>query len=226
MSLLSKHSEETLELIDLIHTHNIDITNNEIYLVGSEQYINREDDSDPGVDFSMASRFIKNLRILTTQSASPILIHMKSCGGYWEEGMAIYDAIRACPNKTVILNYNHARSMSSIIFQAADRRVMMPNSTFMFHEGSIEFSGTPKLLRTENEQEIKCLETMLDIYIEALKRGKMKNKSKKKLRDWLIAQMNQKEDVYLDAQSAVDYGFADFIFGKRLDYNWDDLRKF
>lgn len=196
-----------------IHEYGIDYLANEIYLVGNPEYIGYED-GEGGVEYSMASTFIKNLNILMRKSDHPILIHMKTCGGDWMEGMAIHDAIKSCPNQVTILNYTHARSMSSLILCAADKRVMMPHSSFMFHQGTFGTHGTTKTAITELEELKKGAEVMLDIYVDILKNsnGSMKKKAKSKIRDWLIDEMNLKEDVYLTAKEAVDLGFADSIF--------------
>jgi len=210
-----------------VHRFGLDIYANHIYLVGIDDYISHERYDEPGVEYAMASRFIKNMNVVMGQSAAPILIHMKTCGGEWVEGMAIYDMIRACPNKVTILNYTHARSMSSIIFQAADKRVMMPHSTFMFHEGEMEFSGTPKMFRSAHDEEVKALSTMLDIYATSLKRkGKMSKMRPAKIREWLMEQMDKKEDVYFSATEAVEYGFADEVFGSNGSYEWKKLLEY
>lgn len=151
---------------------------------------------------------------------------MKTCGGDWKEGMAIYDAIKSCPNQVIILNYTHARSMSSLIFQAADKRVMMPHSTFMFHDGTMAINGTVKQFYTEYEQTKIQEDQMLNIYIDSMKKkGKMKNDKPEKIRKWLRDQMDKKEDVYLSAEQAVEYGFADEIFGANGIYDWNALTK-
>lgn len=195
-----------------IHEYGIDYLANEIYLVGNPEYIGVEE-GEGGVEYSMASTFIKNLNILMRKSNHPILIHMKTCGGYWEEGMAIYDAIKTCPNQVTILNYTHARSMSSLIFSAADKRVMMPNSTFMFHEGTFSTHGTTKVARTEFAELERTGDVMLDIYVRVLKaKGTMSKKPMKAIRAWLVEQMDKKEDVFLTAKESVKIGFADSIF--------------
>jgi ATP-dependent protease ClpP protease subunit len=171
----------------------------------------------------MTNRFIRNLNILIRKSQDPILIHMKTNGGDWQEGMAIYDAIISCPNNVCILSYTHARSMSSIIFQAADKRVMMPHSMFMFHDGTMGYEGTSKQFLIEADELKKSLDIMLDIYIDSMKQsGKMMKLGRDKIKAWLKNQMNKKEDVYLNAQQAIDHGFADEIF----DGEWDNLLKF
>lgn len=210
-----------------IHEFNIDLKANHIYLVGTEDYVisgAEEADIEPGVEYSMASRFIKNLNILMRKSNDPILIHMKTTGGDWQEGMAIYDTIQACPNRVTILNYTHARSMSSIIFQAADKRVMMPNSVFMFHEGTFEFAGTIKQHRTAASEDARAGEIMLNIYTDSMKEsGCMSSKTKPQIKRWLKDQMDKKEDVFMSAEQAVEYGFADEIFGQDGNYDWKQL---
>lgn len=210
-----------------IHRFGLDVYTNHIYLVGNEEYVSHEMLEEPGVEYSMASRLIKNMNIIMCQNTDPILIHMKTCGGDWVEGMAIYDMVKACPNKVTILNYTHARSMSSLIFQAADKRVMMPNSTFMFHEGTMEFSGILRSFRSVYGEEEKARNTMLDIYVASMKKkGQMSNLRPAKIREWLTEQMNEKEDVYLSAPEAVEHGLADEVFGSSGSYEWKKLLEY
>ena len=154
--------------------------------------------------------------------ANRVVVH--NCGGMWEEGMAIYDAIKACPNPITILNYTHARSMSSIILCAADKRVMMPHSTFMFHDGTFSLDGTVKQALTEVDELKRTNEIMYNIYIDRMKeKGKMKHKSRKKIHAWIRDLMDKKEEVYFDAKQAVAYGFADSVFGGDGTYDWNSL---
>ena len=137
--------------------------------------------------------------------------------------MAIYDAIKSCPFPVTILNYTHARSMSSLIFHAANKRVMMPNSYFMFHEGTLGYEGTYKTVMSSVEMDKKGREVMVDIYESVLKRdGKFKTRSKKWIRNWINNQMDKKEDVFLTAKESVELGFADSVF----DYNWKSLTQY
>lgn len=220
------------ELIYNVHEYDIDIKSKQLYLMGNEAYVSGHEEAadEPGVDYTMANRFIRNLNIMmrsTKTEAEPILIHMKTCGGDWQEGMAIYDAIRSCPNPITILCYTHARSMSSIILQAANKRVMMPHSVFMYHEGDNALAGTTKQIRTWAEWEEKTGSQMTDIYINSMKRtGKYKNRSKKWLLNYLHSEMDKKEDVFLTAEEAVLYGFADEIFGGDGTYDWTKLLEY
>lgn len=207
-----------------IHNYDIDSKSNHIYLFGVDrgyEVTGAEGGIEPGVDYVMANRFIKNMNIcMRRKGRKPILIHMKTNGGCWEEGMAIYDSIRSCPLAVTILNYTHARSMSSIIFQAANKRIMMPHSHFMFHQGTLGLEGTYKQVASSFNFTKKTDDEMLNIYIRRMKeKGEFTNKPIKYIKSWLKSQMDKKEDVYLTAEEAVKYGLADEVF----DYNWKKL---
>ena len=203
-----------------LHQYGVDLLKNHIYLTGVDRgYEVAEGTDEPGVDFVMSERFIKNIQLcMSVNSSEPILIHQKTSGGSWEEGMAIYDAIKACPTPVTILNYTHARSMSSIIMQAANKKVTMPNGVFMFHDGEIGIYGTVKQVESNVEFYAHTKTVMRDIYIESMReKGFLKNDSER--RRWLNTQMDKKEDVYLTAQEACDKGFFDEIFNG----NWKSL---
>lgn len=207
-----------------VHEYDVDLQSNHIYLMGMESYAAGHEEmiNEPGVEYSMANRFIRNLNIcMRANPDKPVVIHMKTCGGLWEEGMAIYDAIKSCPMPVTILSYTHARSMSSLIFQAANKRVMMPHSTFMYHDGTLGIEGTVKQVKTAVDFTTRVIDgQMMKIYIDAMKeQGKYKHRSRKFIEAYLRDQMDKREDVYLTAKEAVDLGFADSIF----DYNWAKL---
>lgn len=213
------------DLIFHLHNYDVDLLSNHIYLMGVDRgYDSVEGDREPGIEYVIANRLIRNINLcMRVNSEKPIVINMKTCGGYWEEGMAIYDVIRACPSKVTILNYTHARSMSSLIFQAADKRVMMPHSYFMFHDGTYAIEGTFKGAQSNMDFDKKNEKVMLDIYAERMnEQGSMKGLGVQKIRKWLREQMDKKEDVFLTAQQTVDLGLADEIF----NYNWSDLTKY
>lgn len=207
--------EKDRHRIDYLHEYGIDIDYHMIYLQGVEDEPTEEFD-EPGVEYRMANRFIKNLDILAGIDADkPIVVSMKTNGGYVTEGLAMYDAILATPNPVIIVNYTHARSMSSMILQAANKRVMMPHSFFMYHMGTEGGYGTTKQARSEMYWNKRGDRAMLDIYVEAIKRtphSTMYHWSEEEIEKFLIGQMDKYEDVYLDAVETIDAGFADEIF--------------
>lgn len=210
--------------IAYIHDYNIDLPENQIFLMGEEKIDFPEDHlGEPGVEYQMSNRLIRNLALtMKANPDKPLLIHMKTAGGSWYEGMAIYDAIKAYPYPVIILSYTHARSMSSIILQAADKRVLMPNSYFMIHDGTDGFEGTQKSIRSYVAFGKRNTDTMLGIYTDSMfEKGLMKNAPVTKIRAWLRRRMDKTEEVYLTAQQTVDYGLADEVF----DGDWKKLRE-
>lgn len=212
------------DIISDVHTYNLDIANREIYLHG---YIGNLDE-DPGVEYRMATNLYKNIRLLDTISSDPILIHMHSIGGNWSDGMAIYDAISICKSHVTIVAYGQAESMSSIILQAADKRVLTPNSYFMLHFGSLDCSGDHLSAHNFARMDKRNTEIMLDIYSTGclksayfkekysdLNSEKVKNYLKRKLKDG---------DWYLNAEDAIYYGFADCVLDTKKCKNLESLK--
>jgi len=208
--------------VESFHSYNVDLRNREI-MVSGEEVMSEVGGEEPGVDHVLAARCIRNIRILVNQDEiAPILIHMKTCGGSWNEGMAIYDAVKTCPVRVTILNYTHARSMSSLILQAADNRVMMPHSEFMFHHGTYSDEGEFVTVASTLDWYKRTADVMCGIYVDSMKNSehsRWRGASRDRIRKWLDEQMEKKNDVYLSASEAVDHGFADSIF----DGDWAAL---
>ncbi len=199
--------------VDLAQSYGIIVDAREIFMDG----VPGGGGEEPGVEYEMASRLIRNLRLLSLDSAEPVLIHMKTCGGWVSEGLAIYDAINTCPCHITIISYTHARSMSGVILQAADKRLMMQHSYFLYHKGEWGFAGQPAAVISQVEYSKMEAKRILDIYIEALKdseHGIYKDKTSKDLRAILTEQMQQKGDVFLPATVAVQQGFADAVISE------------
>jgi len=193
-----------------IHTFDLDTANRIIYLYGSDPIEGEE----PGVDYRMSTKFIKNLNILQLASQDPIFIHMNTVGGEWSYGMAIYDAIMNTKCHVTIVAYAWARSMSSIILQAADKRVMMPNADFMIHFGTSYESGHYLAVKSSVEFGIKSEKMMLKIYADKCVNGnyfKNRNMSYQEVYDFILDKMEKKSDWWITSAEAVDYGFADCV---------------
>lgn len=204
-------------------THEFDlfVQRREIFLVGREEYAKEFEGDEPGVEYTMANRLIKNLRLLEHSNA-PILIHMKTNGGDWHEGMAIYQAIKMCKSFVTILVYTHARSMSSLILQAADHRVMLPYSSFMYHDGTWGTAGTVKQAYTEIEQLKRCDRQMMEIYLDKAEGAPYwDGRSRKQIKNLMRGRMDRKEEVYLSPHETVEHGFADEVLD---DYDITRIR--
>lgn len=209
---------EHLYYVEVIHDRWIDMEGRQIWIHGVDANdVIEADCQEPGVEYMMATRTIKNLHILrATDPKAPVTIHLHTCGGDVVEGFAIYDAIKAMPYKTKMISYTHARSMSSIIFQAADERILLPSSYFLFHDGTAHVGGTVKSVNSYINFSNKHYDSlMIDVYADRLsQKGKFEGKTKSYIGKALREMMDQKEDVYLNAKEAIEWGFADKILKK------------
>jgi len=209
---IDKREELSYALSDL-HSYNVNLTSRDVYLHGA-----KGDIEEPGVDYRMAITFIKNMHMLNSESKDNILVHMQSIGGCWDNGMAIYDVMKASAAPVTILAYSQASSMTGIILQAAKKRVMMPNCHFLVHHGSLGIEGTHQAVVAAIDRDKVALDVMLDVFAVRLINGpyfKGKDKSIDYVKKWLDKKIREKEDWYMDAQEAVDFGFADGILGEK-----------
>lgn len=214
----------SIDTISDVQAYGLDVKNRELYLHG---YIGNTDE-DPGVEYRMAAQFYKNIRILDTVNQEPIIIHMFSVGGEWDAGMAIYDAISVCRSYVTIIVYGQASSMSSIILQAADTRIMTQNSHFMLHYGSVDCGGDHLSAHNYAKVDKKNTETMIDIYADGCVKSKYFKEhytdiTEDKVRNYLKRKLKD-GDWYLDANEAVYYGFADAVLETRKYPNIESLK--
>jgi ATP-dependent protease ClpP protease subunit len=208
-----------------LHSYGLDVQYREIFL---HSYM-IDSDIEPGVDYRSAVTFEKNIRYLNQLSSDPILIHMHMPGGDWEDCLAIYDTIRFSKSKTTILAYGKVQSSSSIIFQAAKTRILMPNVNILIHYGSISLDSEHSKAASSNVQwnEREC-EKMIDIFTDRCMQSNMakeKNWKKMMARKHIQSQLANKYDWILTAEEAVAYGFADGILGEKKYPNIESLKK-
>ena len=212
-----------IEEVQLIHYHGIDIKNREIYL-----HSHFDGEEEPGVEYRSSITFEKNIRYLNLLSSDPILIHMHLPGGDLEDCLSIYDTIISSKAKSTILAYTKVQSASSVIFQAATHRILMPNVNILIHYGSISIDDEHKAamssLKWSTQESVK----MLDIFIDRWMQSPMsKDKKWKKpfIRKHIESQLANKTDWILTAEEAVYYGFADGILGDKKYLNMETIKK-
>lgn len=158
---MAKVNKETL---DRWFDYNVDVETRTVYM-GS---INSENGYENGVDHAMAEYFIKGIHILESKSEDPIQIIMNNPGGDWYHGMSIYDAIKMSKCYCEIKVYGHAMSMGSIILQASDNRVMMPNSAFMIHFGYESQYNHSKIVEKWIDEGKRLSYLMENIYLDMM----------------------------------------------------------
>jgi ATP-dependent protease ClpP protease subunit len=208
-----------------LHSYNVDIKNREVYL---HSYFS-DSDIEPGVDYRAAINFEKNLRYLNLLSSDPILVHMHLPGGDWEDCMAIYDTIQRSKSKIVMLAYGKVQSASSIILQAPDLRIIMPNSNVLIHYGSISLdSEHSKAAASSLRWNEKECDKMIDIFVDRCMQSQLaeeKNWKRMMAKKHIQSQLANQCDWILTAQEALHYGFVDAIIGEKKYPNIDSLKK-
>jgi len=154
--------------LDRFHNYGVLVTPRIVYF-GSEIDI---DGDENGVDYASTKKLIKNLMFLDTISHKMISMLMNTPGGNWEDGMAIYDVIMRLKSHIKIVVVGKAYSMGSIILQAADKRVLYPNSAIMIHDGSDGYAGAPKDFEAWAENSKYTRKQMYKIYYERMNEKK------------------------------------------------------
>ena len=206
---MTKDVSNRSQLIHDIHDYCINPETREIYLHG---YLG-ESEEEAGVDYRMAVRFEKNLMFLDKSADDPITIHMHTIGGAWHDGIGIFDTIKSSRCEITIIGYAEVSSMSSIIFQAADKRLLMPNTSFMIHYGEIAIDSNSVSAKSAIDENERTNRLMVGIYTERCKGGeKFENHTEARIKKFLDTKMRQKQEWYLSAKEAVDYGFADGVY--------------
>jgi len=200
------------DLISDVHSYHINAPARTIYLHGA--YSNEE----PGVEYRMATTFVKNLHILDQEEKSNILVHMHSIGGEWGDGMAIFNAIEAARSPVTIIAYAQASSMSGIILQAADKRVLTADCEFLIHHGDIEVEASSMAAKSAIDVNERQCKRMLQIFAAQAIMGEFfqeKEYNLSKTKAYIDRKIKDKSDWCMTAEEAVHYGFADGILGKK-----------
>jgi ATP-dependent protease ClpP protease subunit len=196
------------ESLDRIHNNSIDVKNRTIYIHSGFDY------EESGVDFKMATACVKNIDYLNSISHNPITLKMLSYGGCWNYGMAMYDAIVSSKSYTTFISYAHARSMSSIIPQAANKRLISKHCDFMIHYGTYEDSGDFRQVANGLKFTEKQNDVMLNIYASRCVKGKFfreKDMDQKKVFNFLKNKIERLTDWWMTSEEAVYYGFMDKV---------------
>lgn len=194
--------------LENVHFYNVDDKNRDIYVHAEYE------ETESGVDFRMATRFIKNLAYLNSLSSDPITVHFITYGGCWNYGMAMYDAIINSKSEITSISYAHSRSMSSIIPQSAKTRLIHKHTDFMIHYGTYGDEGDVRKVVSGIKHYERTNALMLSIYANRCINGqffKEKKFSKNEVELFLKEKMDSNVDWWLNAEEAVYYGFMDKV---------------
>lgn len=218
------YTSSDIEDISTIHNFGIDIKNREIFL---HSYLNDSDEG--GVDYRSAIVFEKNLNYLDHLSHEPILVHMHLPGGDWQDCLGIYDAIKNTKSKVIIVAFAKVESSSSVLLQAADLRILTPNTNFLVHYGSLSIDNEHKAALSMVQWSEKESEKMIDMFTDKCvnsRIAKEKNWKRMIVRKHIVTQLATKRDWILTAEEAVYYGFADGVLNTKKFPNTEYLKRY
>ena len=167
----------------------------DVYLVGD-------------IDKDSARTVIERLRELANEGRRPISLYVNSAGGNVTDGLALHDTISHIVSTGIdvsVIVQGMAYSMGSVVVQAASpgRRLAFPHSWIMIHEPA-KWAGWQST--TAAAQHLDRLKQMQSQIYQILAR-----RSGKSLRQ--IIRDTKRNDFYLDAQKAKEYGLIDVVLG-------------
>jgi ATP-dependent Clp protease protease subunit len=163
------------------------------------------------IEKDTARSCIERLRELAAENTRLITVYINSAGGNVTDGLAIHDSIRHVISRGIevsVIVQGMAYSMGSIVLQAASagQRLAFPHSWIMIHEPA-KWAGWQST--TAAAQHLERLKQMQDQIYRILS-----SRSGKPLRQ--IIKDTKRTDLYLDAQSAREYGLIDTVVAGEL----------
>ena len=185
-----------------------------------EMFLLPLESEDSEVVTKTATHFLKNLRLLESDSKNPIILHSFSLGGDWYDGMVIYDAIKYSACKFVVISYGIAASMASLIPQAAyheGKRISMPNCDWMIHEGYSATQGTYRQVLSGAQWDTIQRSRTYQMYTEpCMQTGEFfNNKKQSQVKSYIRRKLESKEDWWMSSEDSIKYGFCDHIVGEK-----------
>tara|TARA_Y100000401_G_scaffold37922_1_gene28533 strand:- start:488 stop:1156 length:669 start_codon:yes stop_codon:yes gene_type:complete len=185
-----------------------------------EMFLLPLESEDSEVVTKTATHFLKNLRLLESDSKNPIILHSFSLGGDWYDGMVIYDAIKYSACKFVVISYGIAASMASLIPQAAypeGKRISMPNCDWMIHEGYTATQGTYRQVLSGAQWDTILRSRTYQMYTEpCMQTGEFfNNKKQSQVKSYIRRKLESKEDWWMSSEDSIKYGFCDHIVGEK-----------
>jgi ATP-dependent Clp protease protease subunit len=178
-----------------------------VFLKNRIIYVEGEYLRDDFNELSLATfgRFFKAITALEADGDVPINIVLNTIGGDVDCGYAMYDRIRQSPCPIQIIGYGAVMSMGAVVLQAADERVLSPNTTMMLHEGIMSSGDVqPKTFKAWGEQAVKEIDRMA-LILHSRMVNKLPKLTLKEVKDKFH------DDWILSAPEAVEMGLADRI---------------
>lgn len=176
---------------------------NDVDITSRSIYIGRASSSASGEEIGpdALARLLQALIVLERKSTAPVTIYLNTEGGCLWNALAMCDIISDSALSVTIVGIGRVWSSGSIIMQAADYRVMSPNTTMLLHGGELSLSGHPLQGKAWVEAERRATHTVAGMYAERSSKDA----------NYFKRVMNRAQDTILTAQEALELGLIDEI---------------
>ena len=158
------------------------------------------------VDDQIANLTVAQLLHLESEDPDKdISIYINSPGGVVYAGLAIYDTMQFIKPDVATICIGMAMSMGAVILTGGTKgkRMALPNSKILIHQGSAGFSGQPTDIEIQVREVIGLKRSLEEIM------AKHTGQTQEKL------QKDMDRDYYMTAQEAKDYGIIDNVIVHR-----------
>ena len=136
---------------------------------------------------------------LNIEERKPIKIYIDSCGGSLTDAFTIIDSIRMSKTPVITIATGCAYSAGFFIFISGHKRIAYPHASFLYHEGSATNGGTASQFRNFAD--------FYDIQLTQLKQIVLDHTDI----DEDEYNKHKKDDWWMTAEDAINYGIADEI---------------
>lgn len=136
---------------------------------------------------------------LDAVTAPTINLHLNSPGGYVDDGIAIYNILKAHPSKVNVYIPGIAASIATVIAMAGDRVVIAPHARMMIHNAWVMAQGDSNAFRELADHLEESNRNIASIYAE---------RAGSDVDHWLSL---MSETTWFGDQEAVNAGLADEV---------------
>ena len=157
------------------------------------------------IDDDVANLVVAQLLFLEKEDPDrDVELYINSPGGLVTAGLAIYDTMQFIRSDVATICVGTAMSMAAILVAAgaSGKRIALPNSRVMIHQGSAGFRGSPSDISIQATEVLKYKAIMIDIL--AKHTGQPVEKIEKDI----------DRDFYMSSEEAREYGIVDRILEK------------
>lgn len=144
-------------------------------------------------------------------SVKKLNLHVNSCGGACDDGVAIYSMLQQHPAEKTAYVEGYACSIASLIVSACDKVVMSRASAMQIHNAITFAYG--------NARSMRAMADTLDKITEGIKAAYLDRAGDKLTAEKLTKLMDGKDGdgTWLTAEECIQYGLCDEIYGKAKD---------